>query len=40
MKEKGIVKTHNKRSEPARLTMKMFRGDKILGLRITCKREE
>lgn len=33
--EAGIVNTHSNRSEPAKLTMKMFLGDKTCGLRIT-----
>jgi len=35
MKEKGIVKTQRSRSDPARLTMKMLRGDRIFGFRRT-----
>lgn len=36
MNVSGIVKTHRSRSLPARFTMKMFRGDRILGFKITC----
>lgn len=38
MKEKGMVKTQRSRSLPARLTMKMLRGDRIFGLSTTCAR--
>lgn len=38
MKEKGIVKTQSSRSLPAKLTMNMLRGERILGLRRTCAR--
>lgn len=35
MNEKGIVNTQSSRSEPARLTMKMFLGERIFGFKIT-----
>lgn len=37
MNENGIVNTHNNKSLPAKLTMKMFRGERILGFRMTFK---